>query len=220
MSAFPPELFAFLTDLKAHNDRDWFNANKDRYERHVLEPALDFVEAMVPRLDAISPHFLADPRRTGGSLFRIHRDTRFSKDKSPYKTTVGLFFRHERAKETAAPGFYLHLAPGDVFAGSGIWHPDPPALKRIREAIAAEPDAWRAATGGQTVIGHGLKRAPKGFDPGHPLIEDIKRKDFGTVARLSERDATRPGFDAEYARLCASALPFMRFLGEALDVPV
>jgi len=219
-SAFPPDLFAFLAELKEHNERDWFNANKDRYETSVVEPALDFIEAFGPRLDAISPHFLADPRRTGGSLFRIYRDTRFSKDKTPYKTTAGLFFRHERAKDTAAPGFYLHLAPGDVFAGSGIWHPEPAALKRIRDAIAARPDAWTEATEGQTVIGHSLKRAPKGFDPDHPLIEHLKRKDFGTLARLSERDVTRPGFVDEYARLCASALPLMRFLGQALDVPV
>jgi len=217
---FSPALFTFLADLREHNDRDWFNANKARYEADLLEPALDFVEAFGPRLEAISPHFVADPRRTGGSLFRIYRDTRFSKDKSPYKTTAGLFFRHERGKETAAPGFYLHLAPGDVFAGSGIWHPDAVALKRIRDAIAAQPDAWREATAGRTVIGHALKRAPKGFDAGHPLIEDIKRKDFASMSRLAERDVTAPGFTDEYARICAADLPFMRFLCEALDVPV
>src|SRR5919202_3583155 len=120
---FGEELFEFLADLQANNDREWFSANRRRYEEHLLEPALDFVEAFAPRLEELSPHFRADARASGGSLFRIHRDTRFSKDKSPYKTNVGIHFRHERAKDAHAPGYYLHIGPEDVFAGGGIWHP-------------------------------------------------------------------------------------------------
>src|SRR5687768_5522973 len=115
--SFGPELFGFLAELEQNNDRDWFTANKRRYEDDLLEPALAFIEDFEPHLRQISPHFRADARRTGGSLFRIYRDTRFSKDKTPYKTTAGFYFRHERYKEVRAPGFYLHLAPGDVFAG-------------------------------------------------------------------------------------------------------
>src|SRR4029078_4024466 len=141
-----PELFAFLEDLRANNDRDWFAANKHRYEEHVLEPALDFVAAFAPYLETISPRFLADARPSGGSLFRIYRDTRFSKDKSPYKTNVGIHFRHERAKDAHAPGFYLHLGPDEVFAGGGVWHPDTQAATRVREASVAVPDRAQTLT--------------------------------------------------------------------------
>ena len=96
--SFGPELFAFLAELELNNNREWFGANRHRYEEHLLEPALAFIEDFAPRLQKISPHFRADARPSGGSLFRIYRDTRFSKDKSPYKTHVGLHFRHERAK--------------------------------------------------------------------------------------------------------------------------
>jgi uncharacterized protein (TIGR02453 family) len=219
ISAFSPELFAFLADLRANNDRDWFEANKERYETHVLEPALEFVEEFGPRLERISPHFEAIPKRTGGSVFRIYRDTRFSKDKSPYKTTAGIFFRHERARDVQTPGFYLHLAPGDCFAGAGIWHPDGKALKRIRDAIVADPDGWTEAKRGQEVIGDSLTRPPAGFDRDHPLIDDIKRKDFAALTRFDQRDTTHPGFVDDYARACEGALPLMRFLCRALDVP-
>ena len=216
---FSPELFSFLADLRANNDRDWFAVNKERYETHVLEPALDFVAAFGPRLEAISPHFVADPRPVGGSLFRIHRDTRFSKDKSPYKTNLGIFFRHERGRDVQAPGYYLQLAPGDCFAGAGIWHPDGKALKRIRDAIAADPDGWTEAKRDQEVIGDSLTRPPAGFDRDHPHIEDIKRKDFAALTRFDQRDTTEPGFVDDYARACEGALPLMRFLCRALDVP-
>ena len=152
----------------------------------MLEPALAFIEDFGPRLHAISPHLRADPRRTGGSLFRIYRDTRFSKDKTPYKTAAGIHFKHERAKDVQAPGFYLHLAPGEVFAGGGIWHPDTKTVNAIREAIVADPDGWREATAGSTRPGNALKRVPTGFDKDHPLAEDLKRKDF--AANEAERE--------------------------------
>jgi uncharacterized protein (TIGR02453 family) len=218
--SFTPELFRFLRDLKANNDRAWFAANRDRYEREVRNPALDFVEDFAPHLEELSPHFVADSRPSGGSLFRIHRDTRFSKDKSPYKTHAGIHFRHERAKDAHAPGFYLHLEPGGVFVGAGIWHPDSPTLLRIREAIAGDPEAWRAATEVKRfrLAGDSLKRAPVGFDPDHPLIQDLKRKDFIAVAELTEKDVCAPGFVESFARTCRDAASLVRFLCGALDV--
>jgi uncharacterized protein (TIGR02453 family) len=218
--AFSTELFTFLAELRENNDRDWFARNKERYETHVLEPALDFIEAFGPRLESISPHFVADARRSGGSMFRIHRDTRFSKDKTPYKTAVGMYFRHEQGKETAAPGFYLHLQPGECFAGGGIWRPDTTAATRIREAIASDPDGWREATR-DAELGHGhesLKRAPKGFDPDHPLIEDIKRKSFAASTGFDNKDATQANFADGYAQLCERNAPLVRFICGALDL--
>lgn len=223
--SFGPELFRFFRDLKTNNTREWFAENKERYEDAVRGPALDFVSDFVPYLAAISPHFVADPRASGGSLFRIHRDTRFSKDKSPYKTFTGIQFRHELGRDAHAPGFYLHLEPREVFVGAGIWHPDQATLGRIREAIVADPDAWREAIAARPfratfrLGGESLKRAPAGFDPDHPLVEDLKRKDFICVASLTEKDVCASGFVDVFAGTCGEASALVRFLCTALDLP-
>jgi uncharacterized protein (TIGR02453 family) len=225
-ASFGPELFAFLRDLREHNDRDWFAANRPRYEADVLDPALAFVEDFGYRLREISPHVRADPRQNGGSLFRIYRDTRFSKDKSPFKTNIGMHFRHVRAKDAHAPGFYLHLEPGRVVAGGGIWHPDTPIATRIREAIVTRPERWRAATreppfAGTLALGgtdSALKRVPSGFDKDHEFADDLRRRDFFGWATLSEEDALAPDFLDRYTRVCQSATPLMRFLCDVLGV--
>jgi len=224
-AVFSHELFEFLAELREHNDREWFAANKHRYEQHLLEPALDFIEAFAPRLEKISPHLRADPRPSGGSLFRIYRDTRFSKDKSPYKTNVGIHFRHERGKDVHAPGYYLHMGPDEVFAGGGIWHPDTDAATRIREAIAGDSQRWKRAVHGGPFAkqlelgGESLKRVPSWADADHAFAEDLKRKDFFGSTRLGQDDVIAPGFVDEYARICRAAAPLMRFLCDALDVP-
>jgi uncharacterized protein (TIGR02453 family) len=224
-ASFTPELFAFLADLRANNNREWFAANKHRYEEHLLEPALAFIDAFAPRLEKISPHFRADARPTGGSLFRIYRDTRFSRDKTPYKTNLGIHFRHERAKDAHTPGYYLHIGPGEVFAGGGIWHPGTEAATSIREAIVADPERWRRATRRGAFAkrlelgGDSLKRVPPWADPEHPLSDDVKRKDFFGWARLNESDVVASGFIDEYARICRAAGPLMRLLCDALAVP-
>ena len=224
-ASFGPELFSFLTDLRANNNREWFAANKQRYEEQLLEPALAFIEAFAPRLEKISRHFRADPRPSGGSLFRIYRDTRFAKDKTPYKTNLGIHFRHERAKDAHAPGYYLHIGPGEVFAGGGIWHPATEAATAIREAIVADPERWRRATsvgaGAKRLElgGDSLKRVPPWADPEHPLAHDLKREDFFGSTRLNESDVVAPGFLNEYARICRAAAPLMHFLCDALAVP-
>jgi uncharacterized protein (TIGR02453 family) len=224
-ASFGPELFTFLADLRANNNREWFAANKQRYEEHLLEPALEFINAFAPRLERISPHFRADARPNGGSLFRIYRDTRFSKDKTPYKTNLGIHFRHERAKDAYAPGYYLHIGPGEVFAGGGIWHPGTEAATRIREAIVADPERWRRATRTGAFAkrlelgGDSLKRVPRWADADHPFADDLKRKDYFGWARLNESDVVAPGFVDEYARICRGVAPLMSFLCDALDVP-
>jgi len=220
-----PALFSFLKDLKKNNNRDWFQENKNRYEQHVREPLIGFVEDFSEHLSKISSHFLADPRKVGGSLFRIYRDVRFSKDKSPYKTHAGVHFRHERAKDVHAPGFYLHLDPGEVFIAAGIWHPDTPTLKLIRTAIVEDPKGWKRATKSGTfkkhftLSGESLKRAPAGFDANDPLIEDLKRKDFIGVTDRSVKDATAPDFMTEFAKSCKGAISFTKFLTGAIGLP-
>jgi len=141
-----PGLFRFLKDLKAHNDREWFSENKARYETEARDAMLRFIGAFSGPLSSISHHFIADPRPSGGSMFRIYRDTRFSKDKTPYKTHLAAHFPH-RAIEAGGvhgPGFYLHLEPGGSFAGGGLWHPDPGSLFKVRQAIVVRSAAWRA----------------------------------------------------------------------------
>jgi len=218
------ELFQFLTDLKANNNRDWFNANKNRYEAELRGPLLQFITDFGVRLPELSPHFVADTRKVGGSLFRIYRDVRFSKDKTPYKTNAGVHFRHEAAKDVHAPGFYLHLEVDGCFGGVGIWHPDNKTLGKIRDAIVEKPDAWTSATTNPAfteqwqLAGDSLKRPPKGYDRDHPLIVDLKRKDFIAVTSFTQAQICSPGFIDLYSEICKPTLPFMKFLTDAIGV--
>lgn len=223
--SFRPDLYAFLEDLAANNDREWFKANQPRYDEAVREPALRFISDFAPTLATISPHFRADPRPVGGSLFRLHRDVRFSKDKSPYKTNTGVQFRHALAKDAHAPGFYLHIAPGETFAAVGSWHPDGATLASIRDAIVEDPERWTSATrkppfaGMLQLGGDSLKRAPAGYDAEHRLVDDLKRKDFVGYTRIDARAVTREGFLDEYGKICRAGTPLVRFLCDAAGVP-
>jgi len=224
-SSFDRGLFDFLRELAANNEREWFTANRERYLSEVRNPMLDFITGFAPHLADISAHYVADPRGNGGSMFRIHRDVRFSRDKRPYKTNAAAHFRHEAARDAHAPAFYLHLEPGRVFAAAGVWHPDGPALGKIREALVNKADAWREVTSPDALgprgelAGESLKRPPRGFDPDHPLIEDIKRKDFFATARFTEDEACAPGFMDEFAATCRTFSPLARFLTDALELP-
>ncbi len=140
---FTPALFTFLEELRLHNDRDWFERNKDRYVHDVRDPFLRFVAGAAPVLKRLAPRLVADPRPVGGSLFRIHRDTRFSRDKTPYKTNAAASFRHAAGRHVHGPGLYVSLGPGEVEVGGGVWHPEPEPLRLIRKAIAERPAAWR-----------------------------------------------------------------------------
>ena len=221
---FRPALFTFLKDLKRNNNRDWFQAHKSRYEDLIKEPALEFIAGFAPHLRRISPHFQAIPKASGGSLFRIYKDVRFSKDKLPYKTTVGIHFRHQRARDAHAPGFYLHIEPGEVFVGSGIWRPDGPALKSIRDHLVADPAGWKKVRSGEAfradwqLEGDVLKRPPRGYDSEHPLVEDLKRKDFIAVTRLTQKALLAPDFPRHFTQLCRQGAPLTRYLCAALDV--
>ena len=218
---FSKATFDFLKDLKKNNDRDWFNENKPRFEDHIKAPALRLIEDFGPELKKISPHFSATPR----SLFRIYRDVRFSKDKSPYKTHAGIHFRHENSKNAYAPGFYVHVEPGEIFLGCGIWHPESPALRKIREHMVEDPAGWKKASRGKKftdtfeLAGDRLKRPPKGFDPEHALIEDLKMKDFIGVKQLTQSFVTSDTLPADLRKTFQAGAPLMRFLCEALEQP-
>jgi uncharacterized protein (TIGR02453 family) len=211
--------FRFLGELAQHNDRNWFNANKDRYIEEVRDPLLGFVEAFAPRLAKISANMVADPRPVGGSLFRIYRDTRFSRDKRPYKTHAGLSFRHIEGRNVHGPVFYLHLEPGSVFAAAGMWRPPSESMKQVRDAIVAHPDRWKRATRGRALDdGDRLTRPPRGYDADHPLVEDLKRKGFTTSMRFSQKEASAPDFLNRFAKTCRQTAPLMEFLTGAVGL--
>jgi uncharacterized protein (TIGR02453 family) len=221
---FDAALFRFLRQLETKNNRQWFQENKNRYERDVRDPMLRFISDFGPRLGRISRHFVADPRTSGGSMFRIYRDTRFSKDKSPYKTGAAAQFRHQDGKDVHAPGFYLHLEPGNVFAGFGLWHPASPTLSKVRDAIVDDPARWKRILSSAAfkshcrLTGEMLKRPPQGYDPEHPLMEDLKRKDFVAVTPFSERQACSADFLDRFTKACRTASGFVGFLTRAVGL--
>jgi uncharacterized protein (TIGR02453 family) len=217
-SYFSAEVFQFLRQLKQHNDREWFADNKDRYQKAVVEPALAFIADFAPGLAGLSTRFIADPRPTRGSLFRIYRDTRFSTDKLPYKTHVGIHFRHENGKDVHAPLYYLHLEPGGCFAAAGVWHPDSRALTKIRSAIVADPAAWKKATAKIELEGESLSRPPKGFSAEHPCIVDLKRKDYVSSIELSEEQICAPALMREFTAACRKMTPLVEFTTRALGL--
>jgi len=222
---FSPATFAFLEELAANNNRDWFAEHKQDYEELVRMPALTFIEAVGEKLSEFAPHFVADPRKMGGSLMRIYRDTRFSKDKSPYKTNIGIQFRHEAGKDVHAPGYYVHISAAECFVGVGIWHPPSDALAKIRTAIIEKPQAWSETCEADqfsrwfALSGSSLKTAPRGFDKTHPLLNDLKRKDFIGIASLPPGLVEQQDFSAIACDYFTAGAPFMRFLCAALRLP-
>jgi len=207
---WPDAALEFYVGLEADNSRVYWQANRATYDECVKEPFLELSSLIEREFGPLH-------------VFRPNRDTRFSKDKTPYKTHVGIYFRHRRAAETDAPGLYLHLEPREVFLGAGLWHPGTPALKRIRDALNARPEAWRAAVAAiepEWRLGEGepLKRPPAGYRADHPLIDDIKRRSFTIYSPLTQRDATSSGFLDMCETRAACARDFMQFLCKAVGV--
>lgn len=221
---FPKQTITYLRQLAKNNNRTWFNENKQRYEDLVRSPALNFIEAMGPEIEKkLSTHFLAQPKKVGGSLMRVYRDTRFANDKTPYKTNVGIQFRHDQGKDVHAPGFYLHIEPGNCFLGAGIWHPEAPVLNGIREFIADNPNSWKKAIGSRAfkrnwaLVGDTLKRPPRGFDAEHELIVDLKRKDFIACMNFDDAEIRNPKFVSYVIRNYRTCDDLMAYLCMAVD---
>ena len=224
-ASFDKQTIAFLEELAANNNREWFKENKPRYEEQVLDVALHFIQSMQAPLAKIAPHFTAIPQRMGGSLMRVYRDTRFSKNKLPYKTNIGIQFRHEQARDVHSPGYYVHIDPDQVFLGVGMWRPDSDSLRSIRERIVAKPAEWSRITADAKfrrhfeLGGESLTRPPRGFDKEHEHIGDIKRKSFMGVRNLDVQDCLHPGFQRKVETSFSAATPFMKFLCKAVGVP-
>jgi len=221
---FTRQTFAFLSSLAENNTREWFAEHKQEYENFVRTPALDFISDISNELPAISPHFRALPKKVGGSLMRVQRDTRFSRDKTPYKTNIGVQFRHEVGKDVHAPGYYVHIEPGECFVAVGLWRPDADALFKIREGIVKNSDAWVKARDDKSfnkhfdLVGDALANAPRGFAKDHPLVDDLKRRDFIGLAALSEANVKAKDFRAQVVERFKQAGPVMGFLCGALEL--
>ena len=221
---FTRQTFSFLSALADNNRREWFDAHRQDYENFVRTPALEFIGDLADEMPAISRHFRASPKKVGGSLLRIQRNLRFSRDKTPYKTNIGMHFRHEIGKDIHAPGYYVHIEPGECFLAAGLWHPDSGTLSLIRKAIVEHGDTWLAARDNRTfnryftLEGDALVNAPRGYARDHPLLEDLKRKDFIGLAALSESNVTAANFREQVVDRFRQAAPLMRFLCSALEL--
>jgi uncharacterized protein (TIGR02453 family) len=227
-SYFTPAVFAFLKELEENNNKQWWEENKGRYIAVVREPSKEFIADFGERLGGLSDHFTADTRTNGGSLMRPYRDVRFSKDKTPYKTNIGIQFRHEMGKDVHAPGFYVHIERGACFAGVGLWNPETKMAHQIRDAIYEDPNAWKKATryksftdvwGLDAEDEVRLKRLPKQYDAGFPYADDLRKKSFIAGHRLTQRSVSSPDFDADIFKTFKAGSNFNAFLCKAIGLP-
>lgn len=225
-NGFPEEFWQFFSELSENNNREWFADNKARYENDIVTPCLDFIVDMGERLKDISPHYNAIPKKSGGSMFRIYRDARFSKNKSPYKENAGIQFRHKLGKDAHAPGYYINLKKDGIFYGGGIWTPEAATLGEIRDRICYYPKKWQAVIENEDIIktfgeikGDGLKRPPRGYDGDHKYIEDLKRKSFFAMKEEGNYKITHSAdFLDEVAKTFDAASPLMAFICDAKGI--
>jgi uncharacterized protein (TIGR02453 family) len=212
---FTRKFFQFLVELKFNNERPWFAENKARYEKDVKEPFQAFMAELAPKVALLNKNY------TYPKAFRIYRDTRFANDKTPYKTHAAGQFRHRVAAEDVhAPGFYLHLEAGESFAGGGIWRPESAALKAVRERIARKDPAWMAIkkSGLPLWDGDELKRIPKGFDPEHPMAQDLKRRNFITWVDFTDKQVCAQDFLARVVDAFRKTDPLIVFLNKSMGL--
>jgi uncharacterized protein (TIGR02453 family) len=223
-AAISKSVLDFLRDLEANNEREWFQANRDRYEREFLAPVFAFIEAMAEPIARLSPELAAIPAVRGGSLFRIHRDVRFAKDKSPFKTHAGMHFFHRQTSRKTGPGVYVHVQPGESFAALGLHCTNSGEILPVRQAIVERPDDWAAvrgslAAGGLELGGESLKGAPRGFSKDHPHIADLKRKHAYVSTLLSDDMVLQPDFGERVLERLAPAAPLGGFIARAMELP-
>ena len=224
-SYFTPAFFRFLRELKKNNNRPWFLANKERYEKTVRNPLLNFIGDLGPHLRRISRNIVVDNSPSGGSMFRIYRDIRFSGNKTPYKTHAAARFPLSRDRDVHSPGYYIHLEPGEAYSGGGIWRPEPPTLGQIRDYLASHPSKWKAALADKdfkrlcVFEGDKLQKPPRGYPPDHELVEYLKYKDFTFYTQFDEKQTCSPGFMEKFVESCRAAAPLMEFLASALNLP-
>jgi uncharacterized protein (TIGR02453 family) len=227
-NGFKTKALTFLRQLKKNNRKEWFEANRDAYENELRAPMRALVEEIDVRLATIAPEIVGDPKR---SLFRIHRDIRFSADKSPYKAHASFWVTHRAAArsvgseaESGGAGFYFHLEPGSSMTAGGIWMPPRPVLAKIRDAIVDDMDAFVAVHSGRAFKQrfdtldreHSLTRMPRGYAPDHPAGDWLRLTSFTVSAPLTDGDVTSSKLADRLARDFRLMVPLVRWLNSAL----
>lgn len=227
---FSPKAFTFLRGIAKHNRKEWFEAHRDTYEQELKRPLSALIDEMDVHLATIAPEIIGSPKK---SVFRIHRDVRFSKDKSPYKTNVACWFFHRdvgtRMQTEAVhggAGFYLHIQPGACFCGGGIWMPPRPALAKIRQALVDDLEGWEAIVTnrafrrrfGDLDTEGMLTRLPQGFAADHPAGAWLRYQSFTAGTPLTEEEVLSPKLPHVLARHYAAMTPFVRWLNTALGL--
>ena len=222
---FNDKSLKFLRGLARHNERAWFLAHKQDYEEHVREPFQRLLDDLQGPLAEVSLHFRSDSRKVGGSLFRVQRDTRFASDKAPYKSWQGARLFHERSRQVPAPSFYIHLQPGKSFVGGGIWHPDTPVQRRIRQFIFDNPGGWKAAAHAPAFRRRFdldneemLVRPPRGFPTEFEFIDDLRHRNFVAWRPLEDSVMLGPRLLSTLHKDLEAMAPFMDYLCASLDL--
>jgi uncharacterized protein (TIGR02453 family) len=220
-SGFPRDGIDFMKRLKRNNNRQWFEQHKEEYGALVKLPMQSLIVALQPHFERFAPEFESNPKK---SIFRIYRDVRFSKDKTPYKTHAAAHFvLRGKPKGVEGSGYYLHIEPGEVFLGGGIYMPDGDQLKKIRKAIAGQPERFLSIIEQKNLKkvfgrlqGEKLQRVPRGYEPDHPMAEWLKHKQFFVWVEWPETKCFREKFVDDVAVVFESATPMVRFLNEAM----
>ncbi len=226
---FTPAALTFFRGLAKNNKKEWFEAHRVEYESEVREPMRELIGEMDARFAKFAPEIGGDPKR---SMFRINRDIRFSKDKSPYKTNAGCWFNHRSATRKVgseanegSAGYYFHLQPGKSFIGAGVWMPPRPQLNKIRDAINEKPKPFlemvRAIPkrfDGLTDEGS-LKRMPRGYDEDHPAANYLRFQSFTTGRELKDSDITSAKLPALLAKEYEALLPLVRWINGVFGLP-
>jgi uncharacterized protein (TIGR02453 family) len=219
-AGFPEEAIKFLRSLKRNNRREWFQPRKHLYDQHLKEPMLELVAALNAGMARIAPDYVTEPKK---AIFRIYRDTRFSADKTPYKTHIAASFSRRGPGRLGSGGFYFSISPDQIEVAGGVYHPEPETMLLVRTHIAENHRELRRILAGRktrTLMGElqgdALTRAPKGFDPGHPAVAWIKMKDWILDVSLDASLATTPKLHGEILERFRAMAPVIAFLNRPL----
>lgn len=230
-TGFTKDSITFLRALRRNNRREWFNAQRERYERSVRRPLAELVEEMDARFASFAPEMSGDPKK---SVFRIHRDVRFSADKSPYKTYAACWFYHRDAGKGVGgstphggAGFYFHIEPGASMAAGGLWMPPPESLRRVRQALSDDHASFAGTVRSRAVAKRfgaltdeaKLRRVPRGFDADHPAADWLKYRSFTLSRILTPDEVLSPALADILERDYHGLLPFVRWLNAACGFP-
>lgn len=212
---FPREAITFLKDLEKNNTRDWFQPRKEIFDSKLKAPMLELVEAINAELLKFAPEHITEPKK---AVYRIYRDTRFSKDKTPYKTHIGAIFPRRGLGRDSGAGYYFHISAKEVGIACGAYAPGPEELRKIRHFIAGNAHPFRKKQRLMGALkGATLQRAPKGFDPDHPAIDLIKMKQWFYWVELDPKLATSPKLKSEIVKRFREMAPLIELLNQPLS---